>query len=388
MLQNAPMKFLLHSARRTALNLSICMLSLLLFAIDSFGQRDNFPGHESSPVLRKAISEAASNYKIPGIAAAWIEHGQIKAIETFGIRDRKSGAPVTANTVFEAGSLGEPVYAYSVLFLAAEGHFNVGSPVPTYFPLPYVRDFDATSPSSRSEPLYDPQFNQITAMRVMNHTSGMPDWAVGQHLRLQSAPGMKWSYSSEGYIYLQRAVEYATSESMESLVTRSILAPARMTHSSFTWKESYASDVAIGYDNSGTAIETHRYSKPIATATLYTTIRDYAQFITYLMASSPAQRAHESAVSLMLHPTVSVDDTVPFFWGFGFGVEKTGDDLYFFHREKSSRIQSMVIASRKTGNGILIFTNSGNGLDVVADILAATSSTDHSIVKSDFLRSR
>ena len=388
MLPNAQMNFPIHTARRTALHTTICLLVLVLLAITSSAQRNNFPGHESSPVLHMAISDAANKYKIPGIAAALIEHGQIKAIETFGVGDKKSGAPVTANTIFEAGSLGEPVYAYSVLLLSAEGRFNSGSPIPTYLPLPYVRDLDATSPSSQSEPLYDPQFNQISAMRVMNHTSGMPDWSRGQHLRLQTAPGKKWSYSSEGYIYLQRAVESATSESLDSLVTRSILAPARMAHSSFSWKEAYASDVATGYDNTGTAIETHRYSRPVASLTLYTTIRDYAQFITYLMASSPAQRTHESAVSLMLNPTISVDDTVPFSWGLGFGLEKIGDDLFFFHREKSSGIQCFVLASRKSGNGIVIFTNSGNGLDAVGDILAATGFAQHPIVKSDFLHTQ
>jgi len=388
MLPNAPMKFFLYSARRTALLLSVCILSLLPLAIKSFGQRDNFPGHESSPVLRKAISDAAGKYNIPGIAAALIEHGQIKVIETFGVRDRKSGAPVTANTIFEAGSLGEPVYAYSVLLHSAEGRFDSGSPIPTYFPLPYVRDFDATSQSSQSEPLYDPAFNQINAMRVMNHTSGMPDLAPGQHLRLQTAPGKKWSYSREGYIYLQRAVEHATSESLESLVTRSILAPARMARSSFSWKEAYADDVATGYDSSGMAIEPPRYSRPEASETFYTTIRDYAQFVAYIMASSPTQRAHESAVSLMLNPTVQVDDTVPFSWGLGFGLEKVGDDLFFFHREKSSGIECFIIASRKSANGLVILTNSGHGLDAIEDILASTAMAKHPILKSDFLRSR
>jgi CubicO group peptidase (beta-lactamase class C family) len=388
MLPSALMKSLAHRARLFGCNASICLLVLLLFAIYAAGQRDNFPGHENSPVLRKAISDAATKHKIQGIAAALIEHGQIKAIETFGFRDQKSATPVTSRTIFEAGSLGEPVYTYSVLLLSAEGRFNSGAPIPTYFPLPYVRDFDATSSSSQSESLYDPAFNQITAMRVMNHTSGMPDWAPGQHLRLQTAPVKKWSYSREGYMYLQRAVEQATSEPLESLVTRSILAPARMARSSFSWKEAYADDVATGYAASGAAIEPQRYSRAVASATFYTTIRDYAQFVAYIMASSPTARAHESAVSLMLNPTVSVDDTVHVFWGLGFGLEKIGDEVFFFHREKSSGMQCFVIASRKSGNGIVIFTNSGNGLEAVSDILAATSTTRHPVISADFLHAR
>jgi CubicO group peptidase (beta-lactamase class C family) len=377
-----------QNTRRAFLPASLCVFGALLLAPSSAGQRDRQAGQETSPALQRAISGAAKKYKIPGIAAALIEHGQLRAVEVFGMRDQKSNASVTANTIFEAGSLGEPLYAYSVLLLAADGRFNPGAPLPSYLPLPYVRELDATSPSSPTEPLYDPQFNQITAIRVMNHTSGMPDWARSQHLRLQLAPGQKWSYSNEGYLYLQQVVEHVAGESFESLVTRSILGPARMSHSSFVWREAYAADMATGYDRSGAPVEIHKYVRPASAATLYTSIRDYAQFVTYILASAPAQRAHESAVSLMLNSTVSVNDAVPFSWGLGVGLEKSGDDLFFFHRENSSGFQCFVIASRKAGSGIVIFTNSGNGLDAMTDILAATIGGNHPILKSNFAHSQ
>lgn len=267
------------------------------------------------------------------------------------------------------------------------GRFNPGLPLTALLPLPYVRDFDPTSSSGSTEPLNDPQFNQITAIRVMNHTSGMPDWARNQHLRLQIAPGQRWSYSNEGYLYLQHVVERVTGESSGEFLTRSVLAPARMAHSSFVWRSEYDGEMATGYDRSGAPVDIHRYMRPAATATLYTTIRDYAQFLTMLLASAPAQRAHESAVSLMLNPTVAVEGDSLFSWGLGFGLEKNGDDLFFFHRENSPGFQSFVIASRKTGSGVAIFTNSGNGLDAVPEILAATIGGDHPILKSTFLHS-
>jgi hypothetical protein len=90
----------------------------------------------------------------------------------------------------------------------------------------------------------------------------------------------------------------------------------------------------------------------------------------------------------MLNPTVTADDSVPFSWGLGLGLEKTGDDLFFFHREKSSGMECFFIASRKSGNGIVIFTNSGNGLEAVGDILAAISATSHPVIRADFLRPR
>lgn len=388
MLPKALMMPLLQSNRRLLLHASICMLGVLLLAANSAGQRDRPAGLETSPALHQAISDAANKYKIPGIAAALIEHGQLQALEVFGVRNQKSGAPVTANTVFEAGSLGEPLYAFAVLLLSADGRLNPGAPLPSYFPLPYVRDLDPTSASPATEPLYDPQFNQVTAVRVMNHTSGMPDWARNQHLRLQYAPGQKWSYSNEAYIYLQHVVERVTGETFNDLVTRSVLGPGGMRRTSFIWQEVFAGDMATGYDRSGAPVEIHRYSRPAATATLYTTILDYSRFVMYLLASAPSQHSHESAVSLMLNPTVPVEDANSFLWGMGLGLEKSADDLYFFHRGNGPGFQSFVIASRKTGSGVVIFTNSGNGLDAVPDILAATIRGNHPILKSTFLHSQ
>jgi len=319
---------------------------------------------------------------------ALIEQGQLHAIEVFGVRDQKSALPVTANTIFEAGSLGEPMYAYAVLLLAANGKFYPGAPLTTYLPLPYVRDFDFFSPTSRTESLYDPLLNQITAIRVMNHTSGMPESAWNQTLRFQSLPGQKWSYSNEGYLYLQHVVEHVTGESSEEFLSRSLLRPAGMVRSNFIWQEAYAAEMATGYDRSGAPVAAHHYSRPTATATLYATIGDYTRFVMRLLASAQEQTAHESAVSLMLNPTVSVENANSFSWGLGVGLEKNGDDFFFFHRGNNPGFQCFVMASRKTGAGIVIFTNSGNGLDAVPEIVGAALGGNHPVFKSSFLRSQ
>jgi CubicO group peptidase (beta-lactamase class C family) len=378
----------IQNFRRVIQQAAICTLFAgLLIPMNSLAQSNRPSDQASSTLAANVLPQVAAKYKIPGLAVAIIEQGQLRGIAVFGVRNKNSSAPVTERTVFEAGPLGEPLYAYAVLRLAAEGHFNPGVPLTSFFPLPYVRDFDPTSGAVSTEPLYDPQFNQITAIRVMNHTSGMPDWVRNQHLRMQTAPGQKWSYSNEGYLYLQHAVEHATGEPFGEFLTRSVLVPARMAQSGYVWRAEYETAMATGYDRSGAPVGIHHYLRPAAAATLYTTIRDYAEFITMLLASAPAQRAHESAVSFMLNPTVAVEGASQFSWGLGVGLEKTGDDYFFFHRENSPGFQCFVIASRTTGTGLVVFTNSGNGLDAVPEILAATIGGNHPILTSTFLHS-
>jgi CubicO group peptidase (beta-lactamase class C family) len=373
---------------RVLLPAALCVLGVFFLTFrtaNSAGQGVRLTGPDSSPALRQAISAAARKYKIPGIAAAWFASGALRGIEVSGVRDVSSNAPVTPNTVFEAGALGEPVYAYSVLLLAADGKFDPGAPLPRYLPPPYVRYLDPTSASPVSEPLSDPLFNQVSAIRVMNHTSGMPDWARNKHMFWANPPGKKWSYSSEGYLYLQKALERFTGESFSDFVARTVLGPARMAHSSFVWRDLDSSERAVGYDRNGVPVTAQHYARPAATATLTTSIRDYEQFVRLLLSSAPEQRAHESAVSLMLGPTVAADDPVPFSWGLGLALERKGDDLFFFHRNNSPGFQSFLIANRKTGDALVILTNSGNGLAAVPDIVAATLGGGHPILKSNFV---
>lgn len=351
-------------------------------------QRDRATGQERSPVLRQAIADASQKHNVPGIAAALIQNGELRGIEAFGVRDRGSNAPITPETIFAAGSLGEPIYAYAVLRLAAEGHFNAGAPLPSYLPPPYVRDLDPLSSLPTTEQLSDVLFNQVTSLRVMNHTSGLPEWARGQHLHFQGQPGQKWAYSNEAYIYLQHVVEHVTSESFEDFVTRETLRPARMPRASFVWRDAYTGEAATGYDPSGSPVEAPPYARPAATATLYASVREYAQFVRYLLASAPAQRTHESAVSLMLNPTISVPDAIPFSWGLGVGLEKSGADSFFFQRGKVAGSSCLALASRKSGTGIVVFANAGggNGFDAVTDVVQATIGGSHAILQSAFVR--
>jgi CubicO group peptidase (beta-lactamase class C family) len=181
-------------------------------------------------------------------------------------------------------------------------------------------------------------------------------------------------------------MEGVTGASFEDFVARGILGPARMAHSGFVWQESYAGEMAAGYDRAGMAVEGQRYARPAAATTLYTSIQDYSRFVLYLLASAPALRAHESAVSMMVNPSVGVEEANSISWGLGLGVEKTKDEIFFFQRERSPGFQCFVLASRGTGSGIVIFTNSGNGLDAVPDIVAATLGGNHPVLKSSFLR--
>ena len=361
------------------------LIGLLLWTANAFAQT-------APPVQRlvfaQQVSAIAAKHEIPGIAVAWIRRGQPTEIAVSGVHDKQSGAAVDRNAIFEAGGLGEPVFAYAVLQLAAQGKFNVGVPLPSLSPLPYARDLDSLAATSGREMLYDPQFNQITALRILSHTSGMPDWARNTHLRLQFPPGQRWSYSNEGLIYLQRVLEHVTGEAAATLLSQAVLRPIGMQRSGFVWQDAYVTARVTGYDRAGAPMEARQYARPAAGSTLYTTIDDYTRFVTLLMDPAPAQQVHESVMSLMLRPVATVDAPSSFFWGLGCGLEKSGDDIFFFDRGADPGYWAFFLASRKSGNALVILANSERGADAMQELVAATLGGDHPALKSSFLTSR
>ena len=55
--------------------------------------------------------------------------------------------------------------------------------------------------------LDDVRLELITTRRVLCHTTGLPDWrSDNTPMRISFTPGEKWSYSGEGYSYLQWTV--------------------------------------------------------------------------------------------------------------------------------------------------------------------------------------
>src|SRR5215475_4594580 len=137
------------------------------------------------PVLMKAAD-------VPGLSIALVRNGNVAWVRAFGVKDSKSKAPVTDETVFEAASLSKPVFAYAVLKLVDAGQIDLDKPLNQYLP----GDYDVGQ---------DPRLSQVTARRVLSHTTGFPNWRSGA-LKIHFTPGERFSYSGEGFVYLSKVI--------------------------------------------------------------------------------------------------------------------------------------------------------------------------------------
>src|SRR5918911_436822 len=68
----------------------------------------------------------------------------------------------------------------------------------------------------------------------------------GEALRIHFTPGERFSYSGEGFMYLQRAVEAITKKPLEETMKELVFRPLGMASSSYVFRPDYEARKAAG----------------------------------------------------------------------------------------------------------------------------------------------
>jgi CubicO group peptidase (beta-lactamase class C family) len=168
------------------------------------------------------------------VSMAVIDDRQTTALTVVGVRNSLDRAAVDQQTIFGAASLSKPLFAYAVLQLVDAGKLAFDTPLSRHVP-DYVAD--------------DPRAAAVTVWHVLSHTSGLPNWrSVDLPLKTYFPPGERFSYSGEGFVWLQRVVEAVTGESLNTTLRRLIFEPLGMHRSSYTWQSAFEANYADPHD--------------------------------------------------------------------------------------------------------------------------------------------
>jgi CubicO group peptidase (beta-lactamase class C family) len=313
--------------------------------------------------LQRVIPELMAKAEVPGVSVALIERGAIRWRGHFGVANAETRRRIDGRSIFEAASLGKPVFAYALLRLAERGVIDLDRPLARYL----------------DEPLADERMATITARMVLSHTTGLQNEVMpGQTLQVHFTPGTRFSYSGAGFLYLQRVVERVTGKPLPELMRELVFEPLGMRDSGYVWRADYESRKVFGHSAAG-VIGARRKPAAATVATLHTTAADYARFVIATMKSKT-----------MLAPQVAVDAGCYFClsggtgtmseslsWGLGWGLERTARGRAFWHwGENHGEFQTFAIGY-PDGDGVVVLTNSGNGFSVMPEIVAAALAGEH-----------
>ncbi len=360
------------------------------------------PNWQPNTDLLRHLPRLLDLASVPGLAMAVVDGKRVWR-RGFGRAIEETAQPVSEETVFEAASLGKPVFAYAVLRLVDAGVIELDRPLYDYLPIP-----DANNP----------RMKRVTARHVLSHTSGLPNWRQQPSaLEPTTDPGKRFSYSGEGYFYLQRAVEVLSGKPFGRLMREQVLDPLGMKHSSYVWLPEFESRMAAGYDGQENRLDVQGaigrrteaiardwkkpltdwryedsaravqlvnpqwpviplYMVPNAAASLLTTVSDYARFLTHVVAQAGQGLALASAThGAMLTPQIQLNSAL--YWGLGWGIQRDEHGEVLWHWGANNSFRNFVIADAVNGRAIVVFTNSENGPRIYERVIVAVTGHDH-----------
>ncbi len=312
---------------------------------------------------------------VPGLSIALIQETGVFWHQSLGVKSAETKEPVLESTVFEAASLSKPVFAYAVLKLVDSGKLELDKPLASYLSDAYVQN--------------DKRANLITARMVLDHTTGFQNEVTpGRPLKIYFTPGEKFSYSGEGFLYLQKVVERITGTPLDAFMNKTVFEPLGMTSSSFAWQDRYGTLKANGHKSSGAVVQMRKPTVARSYSGLHTTALDYAKFVkavingTGLRKETTEQmlkaqvRLDEGCTSCIEHSSGRLSPSLS--WGLGWGLERTEHGVAIWHwGDNNGEFHSFIMAYPKEKVGIVIFTNSGNGLSIIPEIVTQITGGSH-----------
>jgi CubicO group peptidase (beta-lactamase class C family) len=321
-------------------------------------------------IIDSIVPSLMQEFNVLGVSVVLIKNNKISFTKSFGVKDVQTSSPVTNETMFEACSMSKPVFAYVVLKLVEQNKLELDKPLSSYLSEEFVSEDDDYS-------------NQVTARMILSHNGGFPNWRKGEEERegplpIYFKPGERFSYSGEGYFYLQRVIEKITEKSLEENAKEFLFQPAGLNHSSFIWSSKIDSLISCGHDTSGKYLAKSKYLHPNSAYTLYITAEDFARFIIEILKSNETgnHAPSKNIIDEMLTPQIDVVIRDPIerpgralglytSWGLGWAIDSTASGKIYYH-SGANRTGFRCYSQFRIddGSGIVIMTNGLNGSEL------------------------
>lgn len=325
----------------------------------------------SHPILQaqsQDIRAIAAKHGIPGIQLLQVRKGKVIQQQVYGLKKQGEQDLINDSTAFQAASLTKVVAAYTFFRLMDKGLLHLDTPLYHY----YAYDRLHTTPNKEL----------ITARMVLTHRTGLLNWEGdvpsatwrSTPLTLQFIPGAAYSYSGEGFYFLQETMEHVTGKSFQQLVEEEVLIPLGMKHSAIVWKDSLEKNAAYGHYEVNKPRRLGKYMKSNAAYTLYTTAHDYTRFIQEALFKGKGlkSKTHRLMVSKASEAqrdlTPSLDDSyVP--CALGFRIQKNEVGTAYWHTGSNPGFRCFFIAYPKTKESLVVFMNADTALPAMHDFL-------------------
>ena len=340
---------------------------------------------EGDSVTKFSIQDRMKHYKVPGVSIAVIRNGKIDWAKGYGFADREANRPVDANTLFQAASISKPVAALAALHWVEAGKLSLDSNINTYLKDWKVPDNKFTTAE------------KVTLRRLVTHTAGLTvhgfaGYAKGKPVPTlievlngenpansrailpDTIPGNINRYSGGGYTIMQKALIDQVGKPFPQIMQETVLSKLGMAHSTYEQPlpAKFDAVAATAYGSDGQPVNGLWHTYPeMAAAGLWTTPSDLARYVIEVQQS--LQGKSNKVISRQMTSQMLTKHVGSM--GLGPALRNAGDSLIFSHNGGNEGFRCMLLAHAYRGNGVIIMTNSDNGITIAQELLNSVSAS-------------
>ncbi len=199
------------------------------------------------PLVRQ-VTGLMAELGVPGVAVG-ILHGDREYTAGFGVTSLENPLPVTADTLFQVGSITKTFTGTALMRLVEAGKVRLEEPVRSYLPDFRVKDDEVSA--------------KVTVGHLLTHSSGwvgdyFDDFGLGDDALARmvaaladlpqiTSPGTVWAYNNAGFYVAGRIIEVVTARPYEDALQELVLGPLGLEHAYFFAHEVVTHRFAVGH---------------------------------------------------------------------------------------------------------------------------------------------
>jgi CubicO group peptidase (beta-lactamase class C family) len=325
---------------------------------------------QRGPTVDAEIQRLMTAAKVPGLALAVIDNGQVVYSQAYGYADVAAAKPLRTDTIMYGASLTKAAFAYMVMQLVDENLLSLDATLPTLLKKP-LPDYPAFADLKD-----DPRWQQLTPRMLLSHTSGLLNWRFindNGKLDFKYPPGSRYVYSGEGLQILQLVVEERTGTPLQTLMRQRVFERFGMRDTSMVWRDDFAGRETTHYSRDGTVIAHKRRSGARAAGSMDTTLNDYASFMAGVLRGDGLSARAQAE---MLSPQLAIvsPQQFPSHWpgettvnrgialsiGLGWPLYNSPLGPAFFKEGNDDGTNNFALGFVRPQSGIVMLSNSSN----------------------------
>ncbi len=341
--------------------------------------------YEAEGEPNPTIEERMSYYGIKGMTLAVINDYKVEWAKGYGWADSAEKRKVTAETMFEPGSISKSLNAIGVLKLVEDGKVDLNTDINQYLKT-WKFPYDKKSKGKK-----------ITIKHLLSHTGGLsqhgfPGYyyndtfptiyqildgkkpANTEVVRSEFEPGLKYKYSGGGSMISQLIIMDVTGKPYDVYMNETVFKPLGMTNSSFAQPQPSAKkdQLATGYDMYGNEIKgKHPILLEQAAGGLWTTPTDLSKFIIEIQLSLKGESNKVLSKEMTRKMLTAVADGGADSMGMGVFLPKK-KVKYFSHGAGNQGFRGHYTGSFEGGKGVVVFINGEKG-EIISEVVGSVA---------------